>query len=100
MTPIRAMLAVVAAASGLVALYGLFIDSSGAKLPLTVSGLAVFGLSIGLLGFVLAGEAARQGEQGRLGRALLVSFVGGLCVLAAAGALAGAIVLGILTGAA
>jgi len=86
-------LAVVALA---VLVFALFADSPTIKLPLMVSGLAVLGICLGVLGFSLAGSAARIGEHGRTGRALLVAFVGGLFVLAAAGSLAVAIILGIL----
>jgi hypothetical protein len=99
-TILRAMLLVLLIGSTAIALYALFVDTSGLRLPLIVSGLAVAGISAGLLGFSLAGSAIRQGEQGRGGRALVTAFVGGLFVIGAAGALAGAIVLGILTGAA
>ena len=78
--------------------FGLFIDSSDTKLPLVVSGLAVLGLALGLLGFLLAGSAIEAGEDGRGLTALGIALLGGLCVMIAAGALAGAIVLGILTG--
>lgn len=92
----RALLLLLIVAAGALTMYGLFVSPSN---PLTVSGLAVGGIASGLLGFSLAGSAIRVGEQGRLGRALLTAFVGGLFVMGAAGALAGAIVLGILTGA-
>src|SRR3954465_7515353 len=98
MTPFRAVLWILAAASGLVAAFALFFDTGGTKLALLVSSLAVFGIVIGILGFILAGSAARTGEGGRMGRALAIAFIGGLFVLAAAGSLGMAIVLGILAG--
>jgi len=100
MTPLRVMLFVLAAGAAGVVLYGLFVETSTLKLPLIVSGLAVTAICLGILGFAMAGSAARMGESGRGGRALLTAFVGGLFVLAAAGSLAAAIVLGILAGAA
>ncbi len=96
MTVVRGALLVLVIGAGAVALYGLFAASS---VPMVVSGLAVSGIAAGLLGFSLAGSAIRLGEQSRGGRALLTAFVGGFFVMGAAGALAGAIVLGILTGA-
>lgn len=98
MTPLRAVLWILAIVSGLVAAYALFVDSSGTKLALLVASLSVFGITIGVLGFMLAGMAARTGEDGRLGRALAIAFLGGLFVLTAAGSLGMAIVLGILAG--
>lgn len=99
MTVLRAMLLLLIVGASAVALYGLFIAAPDVRLPMIVSGLTVAGISSGLLGFSLAGSAIRLGERGRGGRALLVAFVGGLFVMGAAGALAGAIVLGILTAA-
>ena len=96
MTVGRALLLLLIVGSGAVVIYGLFVDTSN---PLIVSGLAVGGIASGLLGFSLAGSAIRLGEHGRGWRALGTAFVGGLFVMGAAGALAGAIVLGILTGA-
>ena len=96
MTPLRWALLILAIAAGVVVGYALFIDSSQSKLPLLVAGLAVLGVCLGLLGFGLAGSAVRQGETGRAGRALGSAFIGGSMVMAACGALAAAIVLGIL----
>ena len=78
--------------------YGMLVETSNLRLPLIVSSLAVAGIADGIFGFSLAGSAIRLGEQGRGGRATLLAFVGGLFVMGAAGALAGAIILGILTG--
>ncbi len=96
MTPLRWVLWIFAIGSGLLSAFALFIDSSPTKLPLLVASLSVFGITIGILGFILAGSAARTGEDERLGRALGLAFVAGLFVLAAAGSLAMALVLGIL----
>ena len=98
MTPLRIALWVLAVGAAVVVGYALFVDSSQAKLPLLVASLAVLGVVLGALGFGLAGSAASIGEDGRMGRALATAFVGGLFVLAAAGSLAMAIVLGILAG--
>jgi hypothetical protein len=98
MTPFRVMLSILIVGSGLVAAYALFVDQSSAKLPLLVASLSVFGITLGIFGFVLAGMAVRNGEDGRAGRALGIAFLGGLFVLVAAGSLAMAIVLGILAG--
>ena len=100
MSPLKFMLFALAVLAGLVVVYGLFVESGALKLPLIVSGLAVVSISLGLLGFALAGSAVSLGESGRGGRALVTAFVGGLFVLVAAGSLAAAIVLGILAGAA
>jgi hypothetical protein len=98
MTLGRVMLIVLMIGAGAVALYGLLVDTSATRLPLVVSGLFVGGLAAGIFGFSLAGSAVRLGSSGRGGRALGAAFLGGLFVMGACGALAGAIVLGILTG--
>ena len=99
MTPVRVMLLVLIVGAAAVVAFGLFVDTSVLRLPLIVSGLAVGGIASAILGFLLAGSAVRLGERGRGWRALAAASVGGLFVIGAAGALAGAIVLGILTGA-
>lgn len=96
MNLIRIMLLMVAIAAGVIVLYGLLVERSSIKLPLIVSGLAVGGVCLGWLGFSLARSAAGLADRGRVAVALLVAFVGGLCVLGASGSLAAAIVLGIL----
>jgi hypothetical protein len=98
MTVLRVMLIVLMIGAALIALYGLLVDTSPVRLPLVVSGLAVAGIAAGIFGFSLAGSAVRLGQRGFAGRGTLVAFVGGLFVLGAAGALSGAIILGILTG--
>lgn len=98
MTPFRLLLAVLLIASSSVVIYAFLFGDPAIRLPLVVSGLAVAGICAGILGFSMAGSAIRIGEEGRGGRATLVAFIGGLFVIGAAGALAGAIVLGILTG--
>ena len=100
MTPLRMMLVVLAVAAGVIVSYTLFLDNSTLKLPLLVSALAVQAISLGILGFALAGTAVRVAQSGRSGLGIATAFGGGLCVLVAAGSLAGAIVLGILAAAA
>ena len=95
MSILRVMLIVLMIGGAAIALYGLLVATSN---PLVVSGLAVGGIAAGIFGFSLAGSAVRTGEQGRMGRATLIAFLGGSFVLVAAGALSGAIILGILTG--
>ena len=98
MTLGRVMLLVLMVGAAAVAMYGLLLDTSPTRLPLVVSGLAVLGITAGLFGFSLAGSATRFGRNGHGGRALGAAFLGGLFVMGACGSLAGAIVLGILTG--
>jgi hypothetical protein len=98
-TPLRMVLVVLAVASIVVVAYALFLQQSTLRLPLLVSALAVMAISLGILGFALAGTAIRTAESERGGLAIVTALIGGLCVLFAAGALAGAIVLGLLAAA-
>jgi len=98
-TLLRFLMLALAIAAGAVVLYGLFVESSSIKLALIVSGLAVLAVCLGVLGFAMAGSAARLGRGGRMGWGMLVAFVGGLFVLGAAGSLSAAIVLGLLAAA-
>ena len=93
------MLVVLAVASGFVVAYTLFFESGGIRLPLLVAALAVLAISLGILGFGLASTAIRTAEDGRGGLGIGTAFIAGLCVLIAAGALSGAIILGILSAA-
>ena len=95
-TPLRMVLVVLAVASAFVVIYSLVAQDLGLRLPLLVSALTVLAISLGILGFGLAQTAINTAEQERGGLAVATAFLGGLCVLFAAGALAGAIVLGIL----
>jgi hypothetical protein len=97
-TPARFLLVLLLIGSGAVAIYGMFFDRTRLQIPLTVSGLAVFGVGLVLLALMFARGAARLGRQGAGGRALLAALLGGLCAFGAAGSLAGAVILGILAG--
>jgi hypothetical protein len=95
-SPVRLLLGLLVLGAGAVALYGMFLDRTLLQMPITVSGLAVLGVALVLLGFSSARGAASLGRRGYGGRALLAALFGGLCVAAGAGSLAGAIVLGML----
>ena len=95
-SPARVLLALVVLISGGVALYG-FLDRTALQLTIIIVGLGLLGVSLLLLSLSLARAAAQLGRQGRGGKALFAALVGGLCILGAAGALSGAIVLGMLT---
>ncbi|HWH23948.1 MAG TPA: hypothetical protein VNW68_03530 [Candidatus Limnocylindria bacterium] len=95
-TPMRVLLFVLVAAAAAVSAYGLLLGESGLQLPITVSGLAILGLTLGMLALSLANAAAALAGSGRALIALPTAFVGGLCAMAGAAALGMAIVLGIL----
>ena len=98
MSVFRWLLLILIIGAGAIALYGLLVETSSLRLPMVVSSLAVAGIAAGILGFLLAGSAIRLGERGRGLPATGVAILGGLFVMGAAGALAVAIMLGILTG--
>lgn len=95
-TPGRVLLVLLLIGSGAVALYGMFFDNTRLQIPLTVSGLAIFGLGLTVLALMFARGAAALGRDGSGGRAVLAALLGGLCAFGASGSLAAAIVLGIL----
>jgi hypothetical protein len=93
LTPVRLLLALVVVGASVVGLYGLVVTRN---LPMTVSGLTVAGIGLAALSIVAAAAAVRAGRNGAGGRALGAALFGGLCALAASGALAMAIVFGLL----
>ena len=93
-TPTRLVLVAVILISGAVALFGLAVAKS---VPMIVSGSAILGISLFLLGLTAAGAVVRAGRRGDGALAFAAAMFGGLCMLAASGSLAVAIVLGLLT---
>jgi hypothetical protein len=96
-TPFRLFAVIAMIASTAVAGYGLIVARGSQSIPLTVAALAVFAIASALLGFSFAGGAFEAGRSGRLVRAVVGSLVGGGLCLAAAGAAAAAIILGMLS---
>jgi hypothetical protein len=97
-TALRILLAVVLVGSAAVVAYGLLLDRSGQAIAFTVAGLFVLGVTLALTGLLIGTGAIGQGRAGRGVRATAGAFVGGLFLLAAAGSLAGAVVLAVLVG--
>lgn len=99
-SPAQIVLLVALFASLVVVVYGSFVDKSAAQVPILGSGLAVMGLT--LLAFAGMGALAsvRAGREGEGGRAFGAALIGGICALAAAGALGAALVLVLLWGSA
>lgn len=93
LTPTRLLLVAAILVSAVVAVYGLAVAKS---VPMIVSGTAVLGISLLLLGIVAAGAAVRAGKRGDGAVAFTAALFGGLCMFGAAGCLAVAIVLGLL----
>lgn len=93
LTPTRLLLIGAIVVSGVAAIYGLAVAKS---VPMIVSGTAVLGISLFLLGLVAAGAVVRAGKRGDGAVAFTAAMFGGLCMFGAAGSLAVAIVLGLL----
>lgn len=93
---VRIMLLLAMAAGAAVAAYGLFVDKSEQQVPLTTAGLFLLGAALALTGFLLGMSALSRGREGRGLRGIVLAFLGGLCLLAGAGALAGAVVFAVV----
>jgi len=93
LTPVRLLLIAAVLISAAVAAFGLVAAKS---VPMIVSGMAVLGISLVLLGLIAAGAVVRAGKRGDGALAFTAAVFGGLCMLGAAGSLAVAIVLGLL----
>ena len=78
--------------------YGLLVDRSGLQMPLVAVGLAVLGMALVGLALTGAGAAVSAGREGRGGRSLFLSLVGGLLAVAAAGSLGAAVILVLIWG--
>jgi hypothetical protein len=92
----RLLLFMLVLIAGSVALYGLFFEQSALQLPLSITGLALLGISMLLLSLSLARVAMQLGRRGHGGRAFLAALLGGFFIIGAAGAGSGAIVLAML----
>jgi hypothetical protein len=92
-TPARLLLVLAWLGAGAAAAYGLFEAKS---LPMTVSGLAVLGITSFLLGLIALAATVRAGRSGAGGTAFAAALFGGLCMLGASGSLSLAILLGLL----
>jgi hypothetical protein len=93
-TPPRLLLIATVLISGAVAILGLVVAKS---VPMIVSGMAVLGISLIVLGLIAAGAVVRAGKRGDGALAFTAAMFGGLCMLGAAGSLSIAIVLGLLS---
>ncbi|HET7676651.1 MAG TPA: hypothetical protein VFK38_02250 [Candidatus Limnocylindrales bacterium] len=98
-TPTRVVLALAIVLSLGLLVFGV-IERGRAQVPILVSGATILGLSLVGAGLIGARAAYAAGRRGAAGRALLYAVLGGGCMLGAAGALGGAVVLGMLYGSA
>lgn len=83
-------------AGGAIAAYGLLVDTSGQNIAFSTAGLFILGTALVIAGFLLGSRSIGSGREARTGKALLQAFLGGLFLIAGAGALAGAAVFAIV----
>lgn len=96
-TPGVIFLAIAVIGSIAYALYAVTVRDAS-QIPLLASGAVVLALAFGALTVYCLRALLRAGSDGRGGRALAVSLVGGGAAMATAGCLAGALVLFQLAG--
>lgn len=97
MTPLKLVIAAVLVASAAVVFYGLVMDRTGQAIAFTVAGLGVLGITLAIVAIWFASSGIQAGRDGYAIRAILGGLFGGLFALMSAGALAGAVVFGLLT---
>ena len=97
MTPFRVVLLIALIGSAAVAAYSLLVARGSQSIAITVAALAVLGVTMALLSVTLASGAVRAGRDGYGGRAILGGLFGGLFALGASGALAAAVIFGLLS---
>ena len=96
-TPLRVAVVVALVASGAVAAFSLFVARGSQSIAITVSALAVMSVTLIVLSLTFAGAGIRAGRNGSAGRAFVGGLLGGLILVAAAGIMAVAVVLGLLS---
>ena len=95
LTPVRVLVIVAVVVSLALIAYG-FVRRDSSQIPILAAGLIILALTLVGAGFWSAVGAYREARVGRFGRAFAGALIGGLCVLAGTGALASAIVLGLI----
>jgi hypothetical protein len=91
-SPVVVFLAIALIGSVAYVVYAITVRDAS-QIPLLASGAVVLAIAFGALAGFCVREAWRAGIDRRDGRALLLGLVGGVAAIAAAGCLAGAIVL-------
>jgi hypothetical protein len=95
-TPFRFVATVALVGSSLLTAYALFVERTALQVPILVSGLAVLGITLVALAIAGATRASQAAESGRPARAFWSALLGGLCAIAAAGALGSAAVFALI----
>jgi hypothetical protein len=96
-TPFRLAAFLAMAVSGIIAAYSLVIARGSQSIAITVAALAVFGAMSLLVGVAFAAAGVRAARNGRVRGSFAGGLVGGLFAVLAAGAVAAAIVFGLLS---
>jgi uncharacterized membrane protein YhaH (DUF805 family) len=73
-----------------------FLKRDASQIPLLATAAAIFGIVLLVLAFASAAATYRTARDGRAGRAVVLALAGGFAMIAAAGALAFATILGLL----
>ena len=73
-----------------------FLKRDASQIPLLATAAAIFGIVLLVLAFAGAAATYRAARDGRAGRAVVLALVGGFAMIAAAGVLAFATILGLL----
>ena len=95
-TALRATLGIALLGSLLIDAYGL-LARDASQLPVLTAGEAINGVVFGLLALAGAYATYRQAADGRSGRALVYAVLGGVAALCAAGSMAAAIILALVS---
>lgn len=92
LSPGLVFLVIAVIGSGLYMAYAVNVRDAS-QIPLLASGTVVLGLTFLALAAYSLRATWRAGQEGRGGRALLIALIGGGAAMAAAGSIAGAIIL-------
>ena len=96
LTPFRVAVTIALVGSLAAIAYALFVERGGTQIPILVSGMAVFGVSLVVLSAAGAMKSVRAAQDGYGARAFWAALLGGICAIAAAGSLGGAVVLALV----
>jgi hypothetical protein len=99
-TPFRFAIVVAFVGSVLLTAYALFVERTAIQVPILVSGLAVLGITLGILAVSGATGSLRAAEDGAPAKAFWSALLGGICAIGAAGALGSAVVFALIWGSA
>jgi drug/metabolite transporter (DMT)-like permease len=94
-SPIAIAMAIALVGSLALVIYA-FLKRDSSQIPLLATAAAIFGIVLLVLAFLGAAATYRAARDGRAGRAVVLALAGGFAMIAAAGVLAFATILGLL----